>query len=299
MSHLLFIDESRQDHRKSPYEVLCGASVHDTELWNLVCDIQDAELRFFGTRISNDREELKARRLLKTKTFRLASRTGHHYRNPRRALLASQALADGRHATSEQLAALAQAKIAFAEHVLEICAARGVRSFASIVPCEAPRPTGTLLRKDYAYLFERFYYFIDEQPDHERGLVVFDELDRSRSHVLVGQMAAYFRQTARGRTRSGRIVPEPFFVHSDLTTGIQIADIAAYLLSWNVRFSQKMTERPRAELKDLGRRVLDLRHQAKVERDGFPDGFTVWSFAFIEDLRPQSEKELAELVTGE
>jgi hypothetical protein len=298
MAYLLFIDESGQDRRRSPYEVLCGAAIHDTQLWDLVCDIQDAEIRYFGTRISNDRDELKARRLLKAKTIRLANQAAY-IRNPQRAYLASRALLDGAHATREQITALAQAKLAFAEHVLEICATHGVRLFASVVHRDAPPPAGDLLRKDYAYLFERFYYFVNEQPNHERGLVVFDELGRSKSHVLVGQMSAYFRETERGRMRSGRIVPEPFFVHSDLTTGVQIADIAAYLLSWNVRFTAKMTEPRRVELNDLERRVMDLRHSATVEREGYPNGFVVWSFAFLDDLRPRSEKALADLVEEE
>lgn len=297
MAYLLFIDESGQDRQRSPYEVLCGAAIHDTQLWDLVCDIQDAELRFFGTRISSDRHELKARRLLKAKTIRLANQTAPVW-NPQRAFLAAEALADGAHATRPQLSALAQAKLAFTEHVLEICATHNVRFFASVVLRDAPRPMGSLLRKDYAYLFERFFYFINEQPDHERGLIVFDELERSKSHVLVGQMAAYFRQTARGRMRSGRVVPEPFFVHSDLTTGVQIADIAAYVVSWNVRFSARMSEPSRRELDSLGRRVLDLRHQSTVERDGYPSGFTVWSFTLIDDLRPRSEKDIAELSEG-
>ncbi len=192
-------------NRASPFEVLCGAAIHDSQLWDLVCDIQDGELRYFSRRISGASDELKARRLLKRKTFRIASQMPP-MRNPDRARLAGEALDNGAHVSRAQLTALAQAKIAFAEYVLELCAAHNVRLFASIVEPKAPRPAGSLMRKDYAYLFERFFYFIDEQPLTERGLVVFDELERSMSHVLVGQMGAYFRETANGRVRSGRIV---------------------------------------------------------------------------------------------
>ncbi|MFQ5615791.1 MAG: DUF3800 domain-containing protein [Anaerolineales bacterium] len=34
---------------------------------------------------------------------------------------------------------------------------------------------------------------------------------------------------------NGQITPEPFFVHSDLTTGVQLADLVAYLISWGFR----------------------------------------------------------------
>jgi hypothetical protein len=166
----------------------------------------------------------------------------------------------------------------------------GVRIFASIVPPGAPRPSAQTLRKDYAYLFERFFYFVDEQVAPERGLVVFDEIERTKAHILVDQMATYFRETFRGRMRSGRIVPEPFFVHSELTTGVQIADLAAYIVSWNVRVAH-MTEPARPELDDLGNAVLQLRHRAVTERQGYPDGFVVWSLAVIDDLRPSHERQ--------
>ncbi len=57
MAYLLFIDESGQDHHESPYEVLAGAAVHDTHVWNLVCDIQDAEPDLLGLPVSDDVHE--------------------------------------------------------------------------------------------------------------------------------------------------------------------------------------------------------------------------------------------------
>lgn len=289
MAYLLFVDESGQDHRKSPYEVLAGAAVHDTQIWNLVCAIQDAEPRFFGMPISNDREELKARRLLKRKTFTLAAQDTAIPENER-TLLAAAALKDGANVTGAQLTALGQARLAYVGHVLDLCAAHGVRFFASIVDPSAPTPAGQGLRKDYAYLFERFFYFVEEQATHERGLVVFDELGRSQAHLLVNQMSAYFRATEKGRMRSGRVVPEPFFVHSDLTTGIRIADLVAYIISWNVRVGTMAAAR-REEMDVLGQAVLNLRHRATIDLAGYPDGFIVWSFAVIDDLRPRDERD--------
>jgi hypothetical protein len=289
VTYLLFVDESGQDRRNSPYEVLAGAAIHDTRLWDFVCRVQDAELDFFGIPLSPDRRELKAKRLLKRKTFRLAGQMSP-IPDDERMMLAAEAIADGAHANRREITALAQAKIAFCKHVVELCALHDIRFFASIVATKAPRPVGAGLRKDYAYLFERFFYFVENQALHERGLVVFDELERSRAHLLLDQMAAYFRGTLTGRTRSRRIVPEPFFVHSDLTTGIQVADLVAYIVSWNVRVS-RMRARRREELDELGQMVLDLRHRATVDRPGYPEGFNVWSFAVIDDLRPRDERE--------
>ena len=49
------------------------------------------------------------------------------------------------------------------------------------------------------------------------GYLVFDERDKSESHLLLRQVGQYFIKTKNGRTRSRLIIPEPFFVHSDLT----------------------------------------------------------------------------------
>lgn len=74
------------------------------------------------------------------------------------------------------------------------------------------------LQKDYAYLFERFFYFLEDNAAREQGIVVFDELEKSKSHLLIDQMHRYFTETATGQYRANRIIPEPFFVHSELTT---------------------------------------------------------------------------------
>lgn len=287
MSYLLFIDESGQDHGPSPYEVLAGVAVHDTQLWDLIRDIRDAEKHFFGTRVTLGYGELKARKLLKTKTFRLAAQMPP-FPFADRALLAEQAILNGTNPTKERLTALAQAKIAYGAYILDQCASHNVYFFASIVTPGAPKPAGTMLRKDYAYLLERFFYFIDSQVDSERGLVIFDEIERSKAHILSDQMSSYFAQTLTGQRRSAKIIPEPFFVHSDLTTGVQIADLIAYLISWNVRVGA-MDHPARNELSTLGQQVLDGRHRAVIPRAGFENGFVVWSFAFIDDLRPRDE----------
>jgi hypothetical protein len=101
-------------------------------------------------------------------------------------------------------------------------------------------------------------------------------------------MSTYFDDTRTGQTRAQRIIPEPLFVHSDLTTCVQVADLVAYTISWNVRVGN-MSLPKRPELDDLGQAVLDLRYRAIRERAGYPDGFVVWSFAVIDDLRPRAE----------
>jgi len=177
MSYLLFLDESGIDQRDSPYEVLAGVAIQDQDLWNLICRIQESEVDTFGRRVTADTLEMKGKDLLKRKVFRLAAQLppfGHDERRElARACLEKGIAAKGQRsssgATRPELTALAQAKIAFVNRVLELCVSHHVKAFASIVPRDAPRPSGAFLRKDYAYLFERFFYFLEDHQHEACG----------------------------------------------------------------------------------------------------------------------------------
>jgi hypothetical protein len=297
VAFLLFIDESGQDRHDSPYEVLAGVAVEDSRTWNLITAIQGAEVEHFGQRISMGQLELKAKKILKKKTFRLAAQMPD-IQAPDRLRLTMECLAEGIAATKEgrsgkptraQLTALGQSKIAFAKAVLTICAQHGVKAFASIVD-DGPRPSGSFLRKDYSYLFERFYYFLEEQHPYHQGIVIFDELEKSKSHILVDQMCHYFQDTASGKMRAARIIPEPMFVHSDLTSLVQVADIVAYVISWAVRTNEQMSKPIRQELAPFARLVGALRHRTRQRHRSTGQTITVSSFKFIDDLRSHSER---------
>ncbi len=74
MSWALFIDESGQDLRESPYEVLAGIAVEDRVLWKLIRDLSDAQERIFGVRLFEAYgSEAKAQKLLKRKVFKHAA----------------------------------------------------------------------------------------------------------------------------------------------------------------------------------------------------------------------------------
>jgi hypothetical protein len=288
MAHFLFVDESGYDSGDSPYGVLGGAAVEDRELWSIVKDIRTAELRFFGVPYAAGGRELKAKKLLNRKVFRLARQLPPFDAGEREAL-ARQCLEQGEGAGKRQLTALAQAKIAYVAELLDICSRFRCKAFASVVNKASPVPAADHLRKDYAYLFERFFYYLEDLGPTAYGVVVFDELDKVQSHLLLNQMDRYFKYTARGRHRSGQILPEPLFVHSDLTTGVQVADLIAYIVSWGVRF-QGMDLAGREELEPLANRVIQLRHRSVREVNDNPN-FVIWSLAYIKDLRPKVERE--------
>jgi len=288
MAHFLFVDESGGLGQESPYFVLAGIAVEDRDLWNLVLALQEAEIRIFGRRYTSGSRELKAKKILKKKTFRLAQLPLNVSEEEQRAL-SKKALDAGYTAGRLELAALSKAKLQYTREALDICARFHCKAFASIVHKNSPAPNPRLLRKDYAYLFERFSYYLEDIAPASLGIIVFDELEKSQSHILVDQMDTYFKRTAKGRQRASYIIPEPFFVHSDLTTGIQLADMVAYIISWGLRF-EGMTEPQRPELKEFADQVVRLRARAVREVGGNPN-YPIWSFAVIADLRSKDEQD--------
>jgi hypothetical protein len=293
MAWFLFIDESGQDRSLAPYEVLAGVAIKDEHLWGLVQEIHNAEVAHFGRRYSNGARELKGKKILKQKVFRHA-RLDSMVLPHEVPIFAKEALDNGGTNNSQRhLMALALAKIAYVTDVFSICLNYGCKIFASIVDIDAPRTEGSGLRKDYGYLFERFFYFLEDYSSESgwahHGALVFDELEKSRSHILIDQAHRYFKDTATGRQRASLIIPEPFFVHSDLTTGVQIADLAAYCLNWAFRLPT-MTKAYRTELRPYSNQLARMRHRTVRNRMGNPN-FEIWSFSYITDLRSALERE--------
>lgn len=293
---LLFIDESGQDHRESPYEILAGVAIREQDLWNLILAIQNLETEIFGIRLANVGVEIKGKKLLKAKTLRHAAQAPAIDAEERRDLCA-EFLQKGRREslggapeprTRREITAYGQAVLDFVRGIYNLCAAYRVKVFASIVEPDAPRLATDFLRKDYSYLLERFFYYLEDTGANEMGIVVFDELEKAQCRILIGQMERYFSATGRGYLRSARIIPEPFFVRSDLTTAVQLTDIAAYSINWGVRL-KKMLKPARPEVEEFGQRAFDLRYISKRPDD---DGqvWPVYGITYIDDLRPRTER---------
>lgn len=296
---LLFIDESGHDHHQMPCEVLAGVAVAEDNLWNLIQAIRAAEKDNFGDYLRNLRvTEIKAKRLLKRKRFRSAGRPVNIAEGElvplahtalTKGMEASRAGSADSGATERELVAYSRCVLRFVDDVLDIAARHNVQVFASVVDISAPRPAPGLLRKDYVYLFERYFYFLETLPPRERGLVVFDELDKAKAHILIQQMAAYFLGTTTGRYRSSRVVPEPFFVHSELTTGIFLADLAAYVLGWAWRL-KKMPQPRRDELAGFAQELHEMQFHGQKLLSDRSDAMLLHGIIYLDDLRGHSEK---------
>jgi len=288
LAHFLFVASSGYESPLVPYEVVAGAAVDERDVWNLVQSIREAEFRHFGCRPGGDGAGLNARRLLKRKVFRLAAQVSPLAAEERRTL-ARHCLESGETAGRRAMTALAQAKLAYVGDVLDLAARFRCKFIASIVGRQAPRPAPGALRKDYAYLFERFFYLVDDLKPSPLGLVVCAERSAGERARMAEQMERYFRGTGRGRQRASAIVPEPLAAGGDLVAGANLAGMVAYLTSWAFR-TRELVEPARRELGPLKEQVRALRYRAVREMGDNPN-FVVWGFAVVPDLRMREDRD--------
>ena len=295
---LFFLDESGHDHGEAPYEVLSGVAIREQDLWNLIQAIRALELECFGVHMSEVGLELKGKKLLKRKTFRLAGQ-GPKLAVEQRRDLARSFLTKGwmevngqpmQPRSSEEFAGYGQAALSFVTAVFGAMARFRVKTFAALVNKQAAVSTDrAMLRRDYTFLFERFFYYLEDLSPQEMGLIVFDESEKAQCRILLHQVERYFLETAKGYHRSGRIVPEPFFVHSDLTTAVQLADLVAYCLNWAGRL-KKMDEPIRDEIKPFVDQVFAMRYIGERPDDLGERVWPIYGIFYLDDLRPRHER---------
>jgi hypothetical protein len=297
---LYFVDESGIDLKKAPCSVLAGIGMAEAKVWPFAQAFQrlkDDILRF----AFEPAYEAKGSKLLTRRVFQQAQLAAPLSREDRNHALESLVLRNerGENAGFYELLAMAQAKLAFTKAVLNLAHRYGAVAFASVVPRDAPQQRDrTFLRKDFAYLFERIHCHVCDGPRHGHGVLIFDEQDPALSQQLLDQINRYFAGTDRGRQRAKRMIPMPFFVHSDLTPAIQVADIVAYVVNWGLRLPRRQ-EPVRAELQPFAEQILRMRYdgrEVRVQRGrkGRPRGKPIKGITYIKDLRPSRERSVAE-----
>jgi hypothetical protein len=293
-----FIDESGIDKTAAPYEVLAAAAIRESSLWEFIKAEHDLEEQLFGNRLSNYGAELKGSKLLSKKRFHFAHQKVEINADDQQKLAAS-CLQKGElsaktkapaNVTAKELTALGKASLEFVDRLLDLSAAFDIKVFASMVEINAPTPPGQdKLRKDYVYLFERMFYYLEDLNKDQQGIIVFDELEKAMARLLVDQVSNYFIKSAKGRERSRLIVPEPFFVHSDLTTLIQLADILAYIINWGFRASPKMKEPTRPEIVPYAMKVAGMQYKG-LRSDQTGGKHIVFGITCLDDLRGADER---------
>jgi hypothetical protein len=287
---LYFVDESGIDLKEAPCSVLAGVGVPEASVWPFAqafTELQRNLLRFApGTPY-----EVKGSKLLTRRVFRQAGLVDQMSAEDRADAIDSLLARNerGANVTSHELAALAQAKLALVDKSLDLARAFELTAFASIVPKDAPQQREkSFLRKDFSYLFQRIHCHVCDGRD-EHGILIFDEQDRALSQRLLDQIHKYFTETERGQQRAQRTIPMPFFVHSELTPAIQMADLMAYITNWGLRMP-RMGEPARDELKPFADKVFERRYRGRSMRMNGKRASRIWGIAYIPDLRPRNER---------
>lgn len=287
MTWLLFMDESGHDHKNTPAEVRGGVAIKDAKIWPFIRAWQKMEADVFGVRLADYNIEVKGHRLLDKDRFKWAEQmpelTDEERRTGVRQFIAQKILKQSPNRMA--FTAYGQACLEFSRHALQLIKDFDGVIFASVIPKKCIRPDGFeydhFLRKDHVFLFERYYYFLESRD--ELGLLIMDESDKTEDRRFVRRMQDYFTRTQTGRLRADRIIPAPLFVASDMSVGVQAADIALYCINWGFRYASwniNGTERP--EIQNMFQSLLSsVQFHGRGDRNG--SVFETWGIFFVPD----------------
>lgn len=280
------MDESGHDHKTMPLEVRGGVAIHTSKLWDFVRSWQRLELDAFGARLADYKKELKGHSLVDRDRYRWSSQAGRLSDDERRKH-ARGFLTKGLQKlepTSTEFLAYGQACLEMARGIFEILQSHEARLFAGAIPKGTKPPEGfrqvDYLRKDHVFLFERFFYFLEAQKEH--GLLVMDETEKTEDRRFVSRVESYFTKTSHGRQRTAWIVPSPLFVSSDMSVGVQAADLCLYCINWGFRLDLWEIPEERSEIaRDFGPQLNRLQWHGDGYRDG--QGFHTYGIVLVPD----------------
>ncbi|MEA3403019.1 MAG: DUF3800 domain-containing protein [Armatimonadota bacterium] len=85
-----------------------------------------------------------------------------------------------------------------------------------------------LHRKAYELLIERVEWFMSKEHGRHRALMVLDDTSRQMNISLAMKHSYFQREGTSSDSRMGHIVELPMFVASELSNGVQLADLCAY-----------------------------------------------------------------------
>ena len=277
------MDESGHDHKHMPMEVRGGIALHVSKLWDFVRAWHRLELDAFGVPLADFKKEIKGEKLLDKDRYRWSTQAGRlddaERRKGARSFL-TKGLQKQRPLSTEFLA-YGQACLEMARGIYELLQSHGAKLFACAIPRGVCQPDNfeqaDYLRKDQVFLFERFFYFLEAQRDH--GLLVLDETEKYEDRRFLSRLERYFTVTSPGRQRTAWIVPAPLFVSSDMSVGVQAADVCLYCLNWGFRLPQWHDIEPvRAEIERDFRPQLD---RLQWRGQGYRDDRTFHSHGIV------------------
>ena len=239
MSWLFFCDESGHDGKNTPLEVRGGVAIHSSKIWSFVQEFKTIEKQCFGVSLAEYRTEVKGAKLLIQKRFEWAHQERKLSENERHNGVRRFLSKNSGHKRPEKrdFTSYGQASIMMAHEVFNLLIKHEAKLFASCIPVGTKPPPdyqySDYLRKDYVFLQERFYWFLEAQQ--QEGLLIVDQTERTDDLRYIKRLENYYTKTVEGKKRSKWIVPSPIFVDSGLSAGVQAADLCLYCVNWGFR----------------------------------------------------------------
>lgn len=84
-----------------------------------------------------------------------------------------------------------------------------------------------LHKKAYEFILERIQHYMREYHSKHQALIVMDDTSKQLNQA-VALKHAYFQRSGNQNVRFDHIVEYPFFTRSELSNGVQLADLLAY-----------------------------------------------------------------------
>lgn len=113
---------------------------------------------------------------------------------------------------------------------LDQVAKRNAVVMASVIDKRYLHPGTTfeaLHQKSYELLLERVQNYISGYHPQQQALVIMDDMDRGLNRAVAMRHASFLR-SGNSNTAFQNIVEYPFFTRSELSNGVQLADLLAY-----------------------------------------------------------------------
>lgn len=85
----------------------------------------------------------------------------------------------------------------------------------------------TLHKKAYEFLLERIQHYMHEYHSKHQALIVMDDTSKELNQA-VALKHAFFQRAGNQNVKFSCIVEYPFFTRSELSNGVQLADLLAY-----------------------------------------------------------------------
>ena len=277
MSWSLFLDEPIDPRGDNPYRVVAGLAIEDRHIWPLTVRLADANLHYFGQQLrASNSAYVKGVELLNQEIF-FEAQTDIRVSNAERTRLIFEALNGIVGLSSAQGTALAQAKILYCRFIVNLIRDYDVRAFAVMAPSSAePATLSNQLRRDYALILERYFYFVDDHSTPSTGFIVLSDLNKYGA--TANNISDYFLKTKNGKLRSRAIMPEPLFARGRINILFQATSLLAYTLSWTFR-TPAMDKPIRPELNDFAVMFRAMRYLHTSS-----EGKKNWSFKYLNDL---------------